>query len=424
MRAVDLRTDRRATVAVLAALAIPVCLGVLGLGIDVSHWAAIRMELQRTADIAALAGAARYAVTADATKALATAATVAELNGLPAGTRTASANGLAETSGGYASGFSFAPDPPRFTATIQAAVPLTFLRLLTPAATQTIAARAVAQVVPRQSGGQACVLTLDGLATGDTAASGLTVSGGQNTVVGMPACDLRSDASIGFNGNPSIDVANIVASGTIGGAPTCPSGGACNLQAAGVPQLPDPFVANYGPALAAMPGTLIPQPSGASLAPPSAGSAYASLSFGDKSSTTLSPGIYYVAGTISINGSATVTGSGVTLVSAGGLTVNGNASVSLSAPDSGPTAGLLYGAASASAGVQFNGDGAQRLVGAFYVPNGDVSIRGNASTPGSCLVVVARTVSLAGSLSLTDSDCATLGVPATYDLPATARLIE
>ncbi|MBB2172071.1 pilus assembly protein TadG-related protein [Gluconacetobacter asukensis] len=42
--------------ALLVALALPVLMGVLGLGIDVSYWAMTRLELQRVADIAAVAG--------------------------------------------------------------------------------------------------------------------------------------------------------------------------------------------------------------------------------------------------------------------------------------------------------------------------------------------------------------------------------
>ncbi|GAA4476183.1 hypothetical protein GCM10023157_06560 [Gluconacetobacter asukensis] len=49
-------SDRRGAVALLVALALPVLMGVLGLGIDVSYWAMTRLELQRVADIAAVAG--------------------------------------------------------------------------------------------------------------------------------------------------------------------------------------------------------------------------------------------------------------------------------------------------------------------------------------------------------------------------------
>jgi hypothetical protein len=64
---------------------------------------------------------------------------------------------------------------------------------------------------------------------------------------------------------------------------------------------------------------------------------------------TLNSGIYYIdGGGLSVNGGATITGSGVTLVftkktgnSWPTVTINGNATVNLTPPKSGPTAGIV-----------------------------------------------------------------------------------
>ena len=85
-RAQPLPRDRRASVTLIAAIAMPVCVGVMALGIDVSYWEVKQIQLQRIADVAALAGSVRYSQTNNATSAVRSAASVAELNGVPAGT--------------------------------------------------------------------------------------------------------------------------------------------------------------------------------------------------------------------------------------------------------------------------------------------------------------------------------------------------
>src|SRR5260370_7805451 len=52
--------DRRGVVAVLLGLTAPVLVMALGLGIEVSRWSVAKVELQRIADAAALAGAFDY----------------------------------------------------------------------------------------------------------------------------------------------------------------------------------------------------------------------------------------------------------------------------------------------------------------------------------------------------------------------------
>jgi uncharacterized membrane protein len=72
----------------MTALAMPVSLGVMALAINISDWDLTRVRLQRIADIAAMAGAGRYAQTWNGPAAVTTAANVAELNGVPTGNRT------------------------------------------------------------------------------------------------------------------------------------------------------------------------------------------------------------------------------------------------------------------------------------------------------------------------------------------------
>ncbi|MGH7152920.1 MAG: pilus assembly protein TadG-related protein, partial [Acetobacteraceae bacterium] len=271
--------DRQASVSVIAALALPVCLGVMGLGIDVSQWAMVRQRLQGIADLAALAGAGRYAYTLDSTQALSAASGVAEVNGLPVGAASAPTSG-------YSATFAFSSSPPRVSVTIQRQVSLSFARLLTSATTQAVSATAVAQVFQRANGSQACVLGLQGFSNHQTSGTDLTFNG--NTDTNMAGCDLRSDAGITFNGNFSADVPQIIASGTItanGSKLSCPTGGDCDAQLTGMPQIPDPFAGSYGSLLDAI-------PSGSS-----------SLNFNGNGTASYSPGSYQ---SISFNGNGSV----------------------------------------------------------------------------------------------------------------------
>src|SRR5262249_4613288 len=106
---------------------------------------------------------------------------------------------------------------------------------------------------------------------------------------------------------------------------------------------------------------------------------------------TLNPGTYYIdRGTLQVNGSATLTGNGVTLVftsSTGSnyatATINGDASVNLTAPSSGPTAGIvMFGDRHMPVDTtfKFNGGSSQNFTGAIYVPKGAVNFAGGANT--------------------------------------------
>lgn len=399
-------SDRRGSVSVLVALALPPLIVLMALGIDASDWAMQRVELQRVADLAAMAGAARYASTTDASAALAAAASVAAVNPVSGATVTptfvspASVSVTAQKS----AGFLFAPS------------------LIDSSTPPTISATAVADVSSRASG-QACVLALKGIGTGVTTTDDIIVNGSPH--VTLRNCDLRSNASMIFNGTPHVDVGSIVASGTIltnGSVDmTCPSGQSpCDQQSAGVQQIPDPFASTYGELLT-MPAGRTNQPAGSSIPPPPANTAYRSLTF-NATDASLQPGVYYVAGSVIINGNPTITGAGVTLVLGGSLIMNGTPTVTLSAPSSGSTAGLLV--ATTASSLTLNGNNTTTLAGAVYVPNGSITVNGSNSTASTCLVAVAQAVTFNGSDNFANSGCGALGVPPVYDLPPIARLVQ
>ncbi len=410
------RCDRRGAIAIVTALALPPLILVLGLGIDVSYWATQQVELQRLADVAALAGAARYGSTTNAAAALATAADVAELNGLAIGTRAGDgATILTDASAGASATITFVA-PAGIGVSVQRNLPLLFAQAaIKNSATHTVEATAQAQATPQP--GQACVLGLGGISNGVTTGTDITLNG--NPSLDLTGCDLQSDGSMIFNGNVTVIAGEIGASGTAtsnGNVHLTPS---TPLQ--GLPQVRDPLAATYG-AVLAMPSGNAGSPKGMSINPPPAGQAYSSLSFNGNGTVALAPGAYYVAGNVTFNGNLTVNGSGVTLIVGGTLTINGNTTMNLTAPSSGPTAGLLL--ATTGSSLTLNGNAGTNLAGAIYVPNGGVTFNGNIGVRSSCLVAVAQTFVFNGNEGFADAGCAALGAPPVYDRPPITRLVQ
>ena len=145
------------------------------------------------------------------------------------------------------------------------------------------------------------------------------------------------------------------------------------------------------------------------------------------SDTTLQPGVYVVSGgDFRINGSSITSGSGVTIYMRGAsrVRINGAATVQLSAPTSGPYAGVLfYGDRSSLGGSNlFNGSAASGLTGALYFPSQGVDYQGNFSGQSGCVQVVARTIQWTGSTTV-NVDCSAQGMK-TVPVLGVVRLAE
>lgn len=81
-KASNLKRDTRGSVSLMMALTTPVLLMAAGISIEVSSWTTAQVELQRTADLAALAGGAEYTLASNAKNAAFAAADLARLNGV------------------------------------------------------------------------------------------------------------------------------------------------------------------------------------------------------------------------------------------------------------------------------------------------------------------------------------------------------
>ena len=134
---------------------------------------------------------------------------------------------------------------------------------------------------------------------------------------------------------------------------------------------------------------------------------------------TMNPGIYFIdRGSLQMAGGATLQGDGVTIIltsSTGNnyadVTINGGAHLAITAPTTGPTAGIaIFGDRSMPTGTtfKFNGGDSQVIGGAVYVPHGTLQYAGGNNANTNCTQVIADTVSFVGN-SLLKINCAGQG---------------
>ena len=210
-----LRKDSRAATALMFALALPVILAAVGLGINVGYWADVSIGLQRTADMAALAGGETYYTGSAAQLAAEQAANVAELNGESGGaTRSWNTTTQVLTDGNITvqvmSGVRYAGDV-AFRVTVRQSVPVFLSGFLRTASSENLGATALAEVI---TGYPSCMISLAGAVNGATTATGTTLSG--HTDVAVTNCAIRSDSAANISGDVTVTGEAIYAGGSIG----------------------------------------------------------------------------------------------------------------------------------------------------------------------------------------------------------------
>lgn len=150
------------------------------------------------------------------------------------------------------------------------------------------------------------------------------------------------------------------------------------------------------------------------------------LQVNSNGTANFAPGLYVVRGKLNFAGGSIIRGSGVTFYLTGGaasVQINGGADVRLSAPQSGPTAGLVFfqdrGAPAGS--ISINGGATQTYVGALYFSGQTVSFNGGTSVAtGDCLQLVADVIEFSGDSDMSIDGCYGYGVR----LGAASRLVE
>jgi Flp pilus assembly protein TadG len=388
--------DESGSYAILVALLMPVLIGGAALGTEVGLWLYDRDSLQGAADSSAISGAVAYyggesdsAIQTETAGIAATYGIVANASqGITITVNRPPKSGNYTTTGGAVEVIIQRPQSRFFTAYWFSG-------------SFNIAARAVALA----NGGAGCTLSLD-----KNAAAATKVQG--NAKINLIGCDLYDNSSdptaLSVNGSASVSAQAVdVVGGSLNGTT-----GITTQQGlyTGAPPATDPYA-----------NVTVPKFSGCTQTNYSANSKNpitlspgvycGGINLNASANVTLNPGIYYLdQGSLSVNGNATLTGTGVTLVftsSTGSnyatATINGGATVNLTPPLSGPTQGIvMYGDPNMPVGTsfKFNGGASQTLTGAIYIPKGAIDFAGGANTATGCTQIIGDTLNFTGNTNL------------------------
>ena len=222
--------DRRGVVAFVTALLLPVFLGMVGLGVEAGGWTYQTMQLQRTADIAALAAAKLLSNGSTTNQAATAALNVAELNGISAATRTwnAGTNTLSDTyaSAQLVNGIRSSSDQ-AFKVTVHRQITPMISALFLSKSSLTLSASSWSEVVQVSTGTpQPCVFGLAKESSPGTVL-GVNLNGGSGLNTG--GCAIRANADVQVVGGSTMTTSAIYSGGTIsvgGGTKVQASGGA------------------------------------------------------------------------------------------------------------------------------------------------------------------------------------------------------
>ncbi len=378
-----LSRDRKGAVAMIIAMSTPIIVGGLGVSVDTIQWSLTKRQLQRQADSAAIAGA--YGM-AQGLSAVSVARNDLDRNALTAMTEAAVIEN-APTAGPQAGNNRAV----RVVVATLMDLPFTRIFIDDPVRIET---EATASMV---ANGEFCALSLE-----NQNAVGINMTG--NTTVDL-SCGMATNSvsatAVTAGGSSQVTATPIAAVGGL--QPSTHYVGATELIPYSVPQ-PDPFIglptptgyssSNNGNVNSNQTRTLNP-------------GAYRGMTL--QGNVTLNPGVYIVdAGDFTVGSQARVTGNGVVIIltasnpnQIGQVKINGGAQLNMSAPTSGPYAGvLMYQDRRATLSNQtnkINGNSASSFQGAFYFPGQEMEFSGTSGMNIDCIQMVARRMTFIGN---------------------------
>jgi Flp pilus assembly protein TadG len=401
------------SVAVIVAITLTALIGFAGLGTDVVYALNKQRQMQAVASAAAFSGAIAVSTGRNATtEARAVAATAGFRNGTNSVTVTVNSPPL---SGGY-TGISTAVE-------VIVAQPQTLpLVNVLVSGSWNVSARAVA-VAGASGGGGGCILQLNPHSDNSV---GISMSNGIN--VTMNQCGLYADAGTcdKVHGNYALHMtggATMTAQSiSLVGCAQKDNGGNWSVA----PNISQPTVAD--------PYSNVAVPSFSSCNYGTPGSTYTvlgwqnptlkpgvycGLDMGNGGSVTLQPGVYIInGGVFHDEGGTSLSGTGVTIVLTGNstigyatATIDNGVTVTLSAPTTGTTAGLVFfqDPKAPHTGVDNLAGGANMVVtGALYFPSQTVNYSNGSSSTSTCTQLVAWDINFTGGAKF-NSTCGTVG---------------
>ena len=379
--------DQRGAVAPIFALILVPMVGLGGAAIDYARAAAARTAMQATLDATALMIAKDALllqpsqVSPRATELFNGAFGRDDLQGLQISAT------IANSSGGTT-----------VSASAGGSLATTFMHLLGRSSVD-IAARAS---VVTASDGFGCVLSLNPLASGAATAQG-------STTVKLNGCSLYDNSNdstaLTVGGSASVS-ADFV--GVVGGISSSAGITATNGIRTGIAPVADPYADVVIPGYGGCDQHNYTAKNTVTINP---GVYCGGIGVNANAVLTLNPGMYFIdGGAFTVNGGATVSGSGVTLVFTSKsqrdwatVTINGNANVNLTPMTYGPTRGIVILAdrnTPNGTAFKFNGGASQYFGGAIYVPTGAITFAGGADTATSCTQIIGDTVTFVGNSNL------------------------
>jgi Flp pilus assembly protein TadG len=406
------------SVAIYAALTLPVVAGIAGFGLDTSIWYAVKRDVQGMADAAAVAAAQTKMQGGSSAEVLTAATTEATRNGYDAtACLDVSCLVLTEVNNDFGSDK---------TETVQVQIrqeaPMRFTGLFFDA----VYVSSYASSGTQQLGAQ-CVLALN-----QTSKGAVTFSGNTTADVGCGvASNSNHEESILVSGSATLVANPVQAYGGIGvsGSGTITSD---------YPLLPfsrkvaDPYASFVMPALHATcdyDSTTTPDPSVGS--PESAsfavtdpdGTARICGDLDIQGDATFGPGIYMIDGDFDVGGMASLDATaGVTFIltaddpaDTGSIWFVGGADIAINAPDSGPTEGMaiVQDPNAPNGGTNKILGGSDQIInGVIYFRNQKIEFTGGSDTVDSCVQIIGDEVEFIGDsvLENTSGVCENVGV--------------
>ncbi len=419
MRAKKIRSlaaDRRANIAVIMALAAPVLVGVAGLSVETGYWYYLQKKAQKAVDVSAYAGAVSLR-NGDGKPAAYSVVTVeAGLLGFSSPDSTVSP--ASSPTSGPNSG-----NPRAMEVNIDYGMPRFFSGIFD----STLLTGSVRAVAGYEEPSSACLLALD------IDASAAMAIGGSADVT-LISCEVMSNSIasdavlLSGSGDLETDCVNAVGGVVVkvGGTDLTLTG--CNAPRENMARAKDPYEDVPEPDFAGEPCSTLPGGSGPqAVSPGPSGIKRFCGGLTLNGDYNFAPGIYVVdGGEFRINSSTLAAGTDVTFFLTGGAEArfNGTATIQISAPSSGPYAGVAFMGDRDDAGAthQFNGTANSLITGAIYTASSNLVFNGNFSGVDGCMQLVGATVQLLGNMAI-NSDCAGKGMK-WAQVPGSVRLQE
>ncbi|WP_370160903.1 pilus assembly protein TadG-related protein [Limimaricola soesokkakensis] len=419
--------DRNGAVIIFVALAMPVLVGGMGLGGEAGYRYYNQRLLQHAADFAAHAGAVRKYKGDERSAIDAAALHVAASSGYEPTLGPPIVINIPPQSG------AFTGDPSAVEVILTETRPRLFSAIFSEEPV-IIGARAVAAASGESYTG--CILALS-----STTAGAVTVTG--STSVNLSGCSVASNSTASNSFNMSGMGSSITTDcvSTVGGASTTTNLTLteCDAVLTNSTAVQDPYYWVMEPDMSTIscentksvghPTQATPPVTATQTWTHPSGTAVRVRCFQNgldvKGNVDFEPGLYIIKGSaLTAGGSTTpllrsVAGSGTPSIppgvtfffTEGGFAkLNGTANLQLSAPTTGPFAGILFFGSRSETGINhiINGGASSELQGAIYTPASHVQFSGNSDAASGCTQVIANTITLTGNSDIS-VECDTAG---------------